>query len=236
MTTYLPLYAQVREILIQRISAREWAPGTALPAETALAAELGVSQGTVRKALDSLCADGALERAQGRGTFVAEQTPERANFRFFRLTDETGTQVLPELLSQSCSRCRAGDAEASVLNIANGTPVYRIERVRAVDGMRLIHEQITLPLRLFSQLDDGAILPNALYPFYQQTFGISVLRTEDELVAIAADHRLAEALDLHEGMPLLRASRCAFDLTERRVELRISHFVTERHGYSVTLR
>lgn len=236
MTSYLPLYAQVREILIQRISAGEWSPGTALPAETALAAELSVSQGTVRKALDSLCADGALERAQGRGTFVAEQTPERANFRFFRLTDETGAQVLPELRSQDLSRGRSTDAESIALGIALDTPVHRIDRVRSVDGSPLIHERITLPVRLFPRLDQGPPPPNALYPFYQRSYGISVLRTEDTLIATAANADLARDLETETGTPLLRATRCAFDLTDRRVELRLSHFLTQQHGYTVSLR
>ncbi|MEO1490580.1 MAG: GntR family transcriptional regulator [Pseudomonadota bacterium] len=236
MTPYLPLYAQVRETLIKRISAREWAPGTALPSETALAAELGVSQGTVRKALDSLCADGALTRAQGRGTFVAEQTVERANFRFFRLTDESGAQVFPELLSQDLSRGTATAEEAGALSLAVQAPVHRIDRVRTVGGMPLIHEHITLPVRLFPRLGQGTLPPNALYPFYQQSFGISVLRTEDRLTADPATDVLAQRLHVARGAPLLTSTRVAYDLTDRSVELRISAFVTEGHGFSVSLR
>ncbi|MEL7030333.1 MAG: GntR family transcriptional regulator, partial [Pseudomonadota bacterium] len=46
-----PLYQQVRELFLARISSGAWRPAEALPSEQALAAELGVSQGTVRKAL-----------------------------------------------------------------------------------------------------------------------------------------------------------------------------------------
>ena len=49
-----PLYAQVESILNARIAAGEWQPGHALPSEPELAQELGVSHGTVRKALDAL--------------------------------------------------------------------------------------------------------------------------------------------------------------------------------------
>ncbi len=49
-----PLYRQVRDTLIRRMVDGIWAPGEPLPSEMQLAAELGVSQGTVRKALDEM--------------------------------------------------------------------------------------------------------------------------------------------------------------------------------------
>ncbi len=69
----VPLYQQVMRVLMQRIAAGEYR--VSLPAEGDLARELGVSSGTVRKALDALEAEGVLERRQGRGTFVREQVP-----------------------------------------------------------------------------------------------------------------------------------------------------------------
>jgi len=58
-----PLYTQLRSALIARLSAGEWRPGQALPGVTTLAAEMRVSPGTARKAVDSLVADGC-ERAR----------------------------------------------------------------------------------------------------------------------------------------------------------------------------
>ena len=68
----LPLYAQIKLELIRRIGDGEWPQTQALPSEWDLAAQLDVSQGTVRKALGELVAQGVLTRYQGRGTFVAE--------------------------------------------------------------------------------------------------------------------------------------------------------------------
>ena len=82
---FQPLYQQVRELLLAKIASGAWRPAQALPSEQALAGELGVSQGTVRKALDALAAESVVERRQGKGTFVAQHTIESAQFRFFRL-------------------------------------------------------------------------------------------------------------------------------------------------------
>jgi GntR family transcriptional regulator, arabinose operon transcriptional repressor len=69
----VPLYAQVSEILIQRILNDEWVPGTNLPAEPELCAELGVARGTLRQALSKLEQLGYIRRERGRGTFVANK-------------------------------------------------------------------------------------------------------------------------------------------------------------------
>ncbi|HXE85900.1 MAG TPA: GntR family transcriptional regulator, partial [Hyphomicrobiaceae bacterium] len=42
----------MRDMLAERIARREWKPGFVVPNEGELARELGVSAGTVRKALD----------------------------------------------------------------------------------------------------------------------------------------------------------------------------------------
>lgn len=235
MNQYLPLYAQVRADLVQRLSAGEWRPGAALPSEMALAAALKVSQGTVRKAIDSLVADGALVRAQGRGTFVAEQTAELANFRFLRITDHAGQRVIPEMIRWDAATAKAGGDAGTALTVEPGTKLHVINRSRAILGTPAILETILIPDAIMPDLSSARDLPNALYPYYQSAYGVTVLRTEDRLSAIAANKAAASALGIAEGTPLLKSERTAYDLTDRAVEYRLSHFITDRHAFSVRL-
>lgn len=235
MNQYLPLYAQIRASLVERLTAGEWRPGAAIPSEMALAAELSVSQGTVRKAIDSLVADGALLRSQGRGTFVAEQTPELANFRFLRITDADGRPVIPEMTRWTATSSTADEDTAKSLGIDTGSNLHLITRSRAILGKPAILETIRIPDAIMADLSMQADLPNALYPYYQSAFGVTVLRTEDRLSAVAADRTAAEALRITEGTPLLKSERVAYDLTDRAVEHRISHIITDQHVFSVRL-
>ena len=230
-----PLYARVRTELVRRLSSGELTPGMALPAEGALARQLSVSIGTVRKAVDSLVADGVLSRHQGKGTFVTEQTPERANFHFFRLADRDGRRVLPETLNETVALATASLEAARALGLEPGAAVVRVERVRAVGGRPAILELIEVPASLMPGLETETPLPNALYPHYQADHGISVISTEDSLIAVCADLNLAGALAVTEGAPLLRADRVALDLTGRAVEWRRSWFLTGDLAYAVTL-
>ena len=62
---FKPLYQQVKDLLIERLIGGYWRPGDLLPSEMQLAEQLGVSQGTVRKALDEMTAGNLLVRRQG---------------------------------------------------------------------------------------------------------------------------------------------------------------------------
>jgi GntR family transcriptional regulator len=230
-----PLYAKVRAELVRRLSSGLLSPGMALPPEGALAGELSVSVGTVRKAVDSLVADGALRRHQGKGTFVTEQTPELANFHFFRLVDTAGQRVLPEPATEAVTTAPAGVETARQLGIAPGDTIVLIDRVRAIAGRPAILETVEVPAALMPGLETETPLPNALYPHYQSRHGIHVISTEDRLSAVAADPAAAQALLVPRGTPLLLAERVAHDLTGRAVERRRSRFLSGNHAYAVTL-
>lgn len=70
-TSSVPLYQQVRTVLLGRIAGGELRPGDRLPAEQALAQELGMHRLTVRRAIEELAREGVLHARQGVGTFVS---------------------------------------------------------------------------------------------------------------------------------------------------------------------
>ncbi|MFP5407449.1 MAG: GntR family transcriptional regulator, partial [Gammaproteobacteria bacterium] len=83
--TFAPLYRQIQALLTRSLQEGEWKPGEAIPSEPELATRFGVSQGTVRKAIDELAAAHVVVRRQGRGTFVASHHEVRTQFRFLRI-------------------------------------------------------------------------------------------------------------------------------------------------------
>src|SRR5665213_2851525 len=90
-----PLYVEVRARLIEAISAGAWRPGEAIPSEAQLARGFGVAIGTIRKAVDSLVAEQALVRRQGKGTYVAAHDGRRLMFHFFHVVARDGSVAYP---------------------------------------------------------------------------------------------------------------------------------------------
>lgn len=71
-------------------------PGTRLPPERSLCAELGISRGTLRKVLERLEARGRLWRHVGRGTFVGTR-PASRDARFSVVSEATSPHELMEM-------------------------------------------------------------------------------------------------------------------------------------------
>jgi GntR family transcriptional regulator len=233
---FKPLYAQVRERLMRRLVSGEWMPGMLLPSEIELARQLSVSQGTVRKALDSMTADNLVIRRQGRGTYVAEPEESRILFQFFRLTPDNGAASFPDSRVVSTGHAKPTHTEIENLRLAEGEQVFRIERIRMLSDQPILIETITLPASRFPDFDHLTIIPNNLYRLYSERWGITIGSAEERLKAIAASSRDAKRLGCNEGEALLLISRVAKDLEERPVELRWSRCISRDIHYAVNLR
>ena len=231
---YRPLYSQVYESLIRRIALGEWKPGEVLPSEQALAAQLGVSQGTVRKALDALALDKVIDRRQGKGTYVAELTQERSLFRFFRLARADGQRAVPTSGDEVVKRRRIRAVEAKALEVQDTSEVFEIVRTRFVDEHPVATERIVLPESLYPGLDRFAPLPNALYALYQREYGINIVSANEKLRADVARRDDVRRLSVPLDTPLLQVERVALSVDGKRVEWRLSRYDTSTLVYDVT--
>jgi GntR family transcriptional regulator len=234
--TSRPLYLRVRDALIEKIRTGGWAPGQLIPNEFELAAEYGVSQGTARKAMDALAADGLVVRRQGRGTFVVEHTPANVLFRFFNIFDESGAQVLPQSPMATPTSGLATEDEQAALELQPGKSVIRINRVRMRGGVPFVVEAIVLPADLYPGLAERREIPNTLYDVFQREFGILVARGDERITAVAAGAREMTELGVQEGSPMLRISRITYALDDTPVEWRVSTFHLDGAHYLVKLK
>ena len=236
----IPLYRQVRDTLFERIKSGSLRPGEELGSEFQLAAELGVSQGTVRKALEVLRAEKLLIREQGRGTFVAEQTPASVLFRYFNIYDDNGRQVLPDSRDERVSAGLGSIEERQRLGIGTGE-IIRINRVRTWQRRinkvtPFISETIILPRALFPGLESLDPMPNTLYDLFQNRYSITVAHIDERMTPVAAPSRVADKLGLNRDTPLLLIDRTTYSLGGAIVEWRLSychmdgcHYRLQRH-------
>ncbi len=234
---FRPLYAQVREEFCRRLVDGRWRPGDALPSEGRLAGELGVSQGTVRKALDEMAAQNLLERRQGKGTFVARHSQQRSLFHFFHIVDAEGRKEPPSSRVLALETRAANPEERTRLGLAARARVHAILRVRTIGGTPVILERIALPAALFPSLSlpIGEELAEEFYVIYQQRFGVTIVRAAEQLRAMAAGADEARHLGAPRGAPLLEIDRLALTLDGAPAEWRLSRCSTARYRYAVEI-
>lgn len=231
--TFSPLYRQIRERLLASLQAGEWRPGEPIPSEIELAARFGVSQGTVRKAIDELAAENLLVRRQGRGTFVASHQEPRAQFRFLRLRPNDGDAVQPTSRILECRRMRAPGEIARALDLKSGEPVVTIRRLLEFDGVPTVLDEIWLPGTPFRGLTAERLTAytGPLYGLLETEFGTRMIRASERLRAVAAAPEQAEVLGVPVGSPLLLVERVSSTYQDSKVEVRRGYYVTSNHHY-----
>ncbi len=72
------LYTQIADILREKITSGELAPGAAMPSEAALVEEHGVTRATVRRAMRVLKEEGLVYSEKGYGTYVGPPSAPKA--------------------------------------------------------------------------------------------------------------------------------------------------------------
>lgn len=231
--TFLPLYRQIKELIVRNLDGGAWKPGQAIPSELELAERFRVSQGTVRKAVDELAAENVLVRRQGKGTFVATHGELRQQFRFLRLMPNEGEPSQYESRPSECRRARASVEAARVLDLKPGDGVILIRRVLFFGGEPAVVEEITLPGATFKGLTAAKLAAHrgSIYHLYETEFGTRMIRAEEKLRAVTADAPTAAALGLARGAPLLSVERVAYTYGDRPVEYRHGLCRTDTHYY-----
>jgi GntR family transcriptional regulator len=221
--------------MIERaLEAGEWAPGDAIPSELDLASRFGVSQGTVRKAVQSLAAENLLVRRQGKGTFVATHTEEKAsNFRFLRIRRNDGKPEYPRSRLVDLRRARASAEAARLLALRTGDPVFILRRILDYGGVPAVLDEISLPVVLFRGLTHArcAAYQGSMYGLFETQFGVRMLRADERLHAVSADPATAALLQVATGAPLLAVDRVAYTYGDRPVEVRRGLCTTRHEHY-----
>jgi GntR family transcriptional regulator len=190
-----------------------------LPAELDLAKELGVSSGTVRKALDTLESQRVVTRQQGRGTFVNDSTARLLALRYNKIRGKDGQPITERVSASEPSSGPASEIERRRLSLDIAEPIVRIRRVRFNSDRPYMDEEVALPARHFPGLEERTEVPQRISELAQQ-FGIVLGHAVEEIRIATAGEPAAGRLSVASGTPLLELSRVVFAIDGRAVEWR----------------
>ncbi|WP_406039031.1 GntR family transcriptional regulator [Micromonospora sp. NBC_00898] len=115
------VFRQLADLLRDRITSGDLAPGASLPSELRLAQEYGLSRTSVRQAISLLRSEGLVIVQPPRGTFVRSMEP---------------TETVTLLKGDTASARMPTPAERRELDIGEGVPVLVVFRA---DGSRELY-------------------------------------------------------------------------------------------------
>lgn len=202
MNAVKPRYQQLKDLIIDRISAGELRPSDRVPSENELVEAMSVSRMTANRALRELNDEGYVERIAGRGTFVSDFRAQSHLLEVQNIADEIngrGHTHSSVVIRQSSQHARGEVAKA--LHVDQGTDVYHLLLVHCENGAPVQVEDRHV-LASFApeclQQDFAAITPSAYLT------SIAPLQEAEQVVRAAMPNAaVRQHLGVLEGEPAL---------------------------------
>jgi GntR family transcriptional regulator len=239
-----PKYLQIQRDLTRRISRGEFRVHEALPAQSELSREYGVSTMTLRQALQHLEDQGLIEQIAGKGTFVRRHKTPYAATGLGSLDDDLRTQgVALDTIILNVQLTEADARLAARLVLRENDQVLLVERLRTLEGLPVVHQRSYLPPPFGAMLLDADFAQESLYDLLAKRCGAIAMRATEIMTPVVVPDTVAAALDVPRGVLGLRCERLTTDSHEHPLVSDIAMLVgdrvvvtTERVARSSTLR
>lgn len=207
-----PLYHQLEVLLRGRILSGEWPPGTRIPTEKELCDTYQVSRVTARQAMKNLVDGGFLSRRPGRGTFVRAPllTAGERGLRSFS-EDMRDLSLRPGSRLLSLDVDPADVTELERLDLAVGSDVVKIRRLRTGDGHPIGVQLTRLPAARFGDLSADELADGSLYDLLENRYEVRIVEAHEKFWVTKVSAEDAAVLQVAAGDPAFRVERVAFD-------------------------
>lgn len=236
----LPLYMQLKNLLIKQIKDGEIKAGEKLPSERELCEKYDVSRITVRQALSELDKEGLIERSHGKGTFVAYNKVEQelyaiTPFQNFILSKglKPRTEILAGRLVPNNYQVSKilklplteNLLELSLLGLGDDTPMAFYTSYFAYElGMKMheLSQKVHELGQSFTTFDLYKYLPEISLGFVNQTFEASI-----------ADSYIANILKIKKGNPILIAESIIYSSLDQPLEYKTTVYRGDKYKFSL---
>ena len=204
--TRMPHYAQVAETLRRRIVTDEYTEGSLIPSVEGLEKEFGVSNITIRKALEMLTRDGMLLRKRGVGTLVQKCERDLVVFElsgsFERLVKSVENLPL-ELEVLDMAVVPSPPHVQHVMSMGPNQEVLRIKKVRKHRGSPLSFYVHYADPVLGSTITKEKAEAKHFVHVFEEASHVKVVSLDQRLESVIADIDLSKILEIRFGSPLI---------------------------------
>ncbi|HTJ71659.1 MAG TPA: GntR family transcriptional regulator [Actinospica sp.] len=225
-----PLWIQAASLIRREIDNGVLKRGARLTPERELCEQLGISRVTLRRALRQLVDEGVLNASHGRGWYITQGAQKKEWPNHLESFSETAARMGLRTHSTivRAESTPASFDEAEQLSIAPGSHLFRLERVRFLEGVPTALDLTIIPRNLVSDIAEVDFAVSSLYATLTAA-GITPARADSTIEVCKADVRTAQLLQIQAGDPLLIMWQLA--LSSQREPLFVStiQYVGERY-------
>jgi DNA-binding GntR family transcriptional regulator len=234
-----PLHAQIAARFRQSIADGSWPLHHQLPSEIELAAQLDVSRGTVRRALQTLTEAGLIVTVQGKGTFVVaqsgvEQPVVQEVFSLAEGLQRQGIDFMTEV--RSADVITADENFQHVLEPPAGGQLLRLVRRRAIQGTWVAYLVDYIRTDICPGIGQIDFEQRLVFDVIERDYGLLLEWGTRTYGAEAANETVSAELEIPVGSPILYQEQLTYLSDSRAVEYSQVWIRADRLKLSILLR
>lgn len=202
-----PLYRQMMDLLLTQIQNGTYQEGDQIPTEPELAARYHVSRITVRRTIEELCAQGYLNKKQGKGTFVCHPKIQRKlevqkNMSFSDTCLANGRVPSSHVISSGITTPDAVCAD--FLRLEKDESVFLTRRILSADHIPITYDTIYFNPADYPNFNPKKLEDGSLYKYLREDYGVTMAEDCRSLISVtSASSQMADALHISTGEPLM---------------------------------
>ncbi len=233
--SFVPYYEQILAQIRNAIRIGRLHAGVSFYSEGEIARSLGISKMPVRQAFQKLRDEGLLVIHQGKKPIIGS---ERVPWDFQRLrgfseemlrkglTPSARVLSLDELIPEA--------AIVAALSLKPDEKVFRLKRLRFIDGQPVALVTSYLPTHIFPGIDLLDLANQSLYYIIERLYNRPLHRADEVIGAVNAGPEQAAILQASAGSALLLITETTYDVQQVAVEYSVSLLRGDRYTAFVT--
>lgn len=231
----VPLYSQLKDLIIEKIENGEYLEENKIPSEQELCEQYDISRPTVRQAITELTNSGCLYKEKGKGTFVAKSKTKVDIKSYTGFTDsildsqDPGQHDIISIKSvKSCEeKCLEGIfGHHSAYNQQNEFAQIKYVTVHKNDLLSLNISYI--PLSLFPGIIEDIKAKKPSYDIMRGKYPLLPIKTKSSLEIIYTDQAEAQFLQVQTGQPLIKIENVLYSKSGQIVEYIMAKYRSDK--------
>lgn len=227
----IPVYFQLKNLILKKIQSGEFPEGSLIPSERDLGESLNISRMTVRQALNQLVSEGLLYRQKGIGTFVSRSKIEQRNIMSFS-ESVTRKGLFPSTRILFFSKEIINGEIRELLDLKASDTVYILKRLRLASGTPVGIEENYLPEKYCPNLEKQD-LTSSLYKLMKEQYSHAISYVDNVIEAARPDKLEKEQLEIAGVVPVLRITGINYTESDLKLFYERSVYRSDEYKYNV---
>jgi GntR family transcriptional regulator len=232
-TSPIPVYYQLKNIILKKIKSGEFLEGGIIPSERELGDSLNISRMTVRQALNQLVQEGILYREKGKGTFVAKSKIVQRNIESFSETVkqrglEPSTEIIYFGKNENNERIR------ELLELKEMEALYYLKRLRLASNVPIAIEEVFMPEKHFPEFEKHN-LTSSLYTLIREEYSYILNYIDNTIQAAKPSNEEKILFKISTTIPVLKISGIRYSSSGIKLFYGNDTYRSDEYDYNVRI-